>query len=91
MIEHLDMKKAAYPNSSRNANALKQGDGIREMQGKMTMTDLRLQVGIDHEEVCGSRAWLDRPHSQESFGTMGVQNSSSMARARVQLANGRQG
>ena len=31
--------------------ALKKGDGIREMKGKATMTDLRLQVGIDHVEV----------------------------------------
>ena len=34
--------------------ALKQGDGIREMKGKMTMTDLRLQVGTDHVR-CTSR------------------------------------
>ena len=31
--------------------ALKKSDGIEEMKGKMTMTDLRFQVGIDHVEV----------------------------------------
>ena len=31
--------------------ALNQGEGIREIQGKLTVTDLRLQVGIDHVEV----------------------------------------
>ena len=31
--------------------ALKKGDGIKDMKGKMTLTDLRFQVGIEHVEV----------------------------------------
>ena len=31
--------------------ALKKGDGIKKMKGNVTMTGLRLQIGIDHVEV----------------------------------------
>ena len=47
--------------------ALKKGDGIEEMKGKMTMTDLRFQVWIGHIARRGAerreyktlRVWLE--------------------------------
>ena len=57
----------------------KKGDVIKGMKGKMTMTDFRLQVGIDHVEVYiadRTLGWIG--HSQKESIKMGVQNSESV-------------